>query len=87
MCSFLTFYALIGDVCLFFILKLTSTNMNDLWMFHNPRFFFPCESLKTNFPFAVLIFADEQLDLQLSFINFQSGWKVNLVLDISDLSR
>ncbi|KAA0059261.1 Cytochrome P450 [Cucumis melo var. makuwa] len=31
--------------------------------------------------------SDEQLDLQLSFINFQSGWKVNLVLDISDLSR
>ncbi|XP_038889056.1 uncharacterized protein LOC120078802 isoform X2 [Benincasa hispida] len=31
--------------------------------------------------------SDEQLDLQLSFIDFQSGRKVNLVLDVSDLRR
>ncbi|KAG6589091.1 hypothetical protein SDJN03_17656, partial [Cucurbita argyrosperma subsp. sororia] len=31
--------------------------------------------------------SDEQLDLQLSFIDFQSGKKVNLDLDVSDLSR
>ncbi|XP_022952683.1 uncharacterized protein LOC111455306 isoform X1 [Cucurbita moschata] len=31
--------------------------------------------------------SDKKLDLQLSFINFQSGRKVNLVLDVSDLSR